>query len=130
VHVLDAVRRHRQNRRAELLQARDVGERPRGPEVRDLQRPLERERRRHDLAEHRADAFVGERPRVLLLEPFENLLLPLRRVDPDLFLFLDAPHLGDDRRAAVEETEDRVIDLVDPIAKRLEGLIRHGIPTR
>jgi hypothetical protein len=51
-------------------------------------------------------------------------------VDPDLFLFLDAPHLGDDRRAAVEETEDRVIDLVDPIAKRLEGLIRHGMTTR
>jgi hypothetical protein len=38
-------------------------------------------------------------------------------------LFLDPPHVGDDRRPSIQQTEDRVIDLVDPIAQRLQRFV-------
>ena len=81
---LDAVGRHILSRGAELLHAGHVRKGRARPEVRDLLRPLQRQRRRHDFPVDRADGVGGKRAGIELRQPLDDGGLPSRGVEVGL----------------------------------------------
>ena len=89
--------------------------------VGDAQRGFEREARAEDLAEDLAERRFGELARALDLDPIEDLALAHRRVSlRPLVVRAGRADLLREGGAFAQSLEDRVVDLVDGLAGRVE----------
>src|SRR6185437_16219841 len=124
-HLVDGGDRHGVGGEAEVLQRRALAERAARAEVGHGDGALEREARRHDLAEEERHRLGRERAGVAFLDAPQHLRLALRAVRLSDLERADAPRvLG----AFVERVEDAIVEAVDLLAQALElaGGARRG----
>src|SRR5712692_7482705 len=108
---------------AEVLQGRALAEGALGPEVRDRDGALEREARRHDLAEEERDGLRGERAGIAFLDAAKDLRLALGPVG---LADLERADLAGEARSLVEGGEEALVDAIDLAAQALELGIAHA----
>src|SRR5262249_13345142 len=89
-----------------------------GAEVRDAHRLLERQARREDLLEHRADGLRRERSGVGGGEPLDDGALARRHIEGHLHALLQLGDLPHELGSVIQEPEDVVIDGIDRAAQR------------
>src|SRR5215470_3356397 len=109
---------------AEMPSDGGMAERTRRPQVGDAQPALEREARRHHLAENAGNRLVGQRAAVFQLQRAKHLRFALGAVCCPL-AFERTDRLGM-RRALVEQTQELAIERVDRVAAVLELLLLVG----
>ncbi|MCY1451391.1 hypothetical protein D9M71_682570 [compost metagenome] len=127
-HLVD--RRHRlaDHRVAEVLERRSLGEGALRAEVGNLERVLEGQAGRHDLAEQARHFLVAERSLVELHDVLEHPGFALGTVEHRLLAGLQRGHL-DPRdflgaaRALADQAEDLLIEAVDAHAQGLQLLL-------
>ena len=127
----DRVDRNDRGGRPELRPHRLVGERPERTEAGDPQRFFQRQARRHDLAEDRADVVGPQRAAVARQQPLQDALLAVRRVDgvlrPPLVLADGDRQPG----ALVQQREQLLINPIDVGAQSINrGRARQGAPPK
>src|SRR5207302_9404700 len=121
--LVDRGRGKRFGGEAEMLQRRALAEGAPGPEVGDRDRALEREARRHDLAEEERHGLGSERAGIAFLDAAKHLRLALGPVG---LADLERADLAREARALVQRGEEAVVDAIDLAAQPLQLGIAHA----
>src|SRR5258708_11845453 len=123
-HLVDRRGGLRLGGEAEVLERRALAEGALRPEVGDDDRPLEREARRHDLAEDERHGLAGKRPGIALLDAPQDLRLALGAIR---LADLERADGAREPCARVELLEDAFVDAIDRLAQPIElGGIAHA----
>ena len=112
---------------AEFLHRRGVRVARFRPEVRDHQRLLERDGRRHDLTVNRAQRVMLDRALVLAGDFAKHRVFALGHVDLAAGTALDLADLGREREALVDEFDQLPVEHVDLFANRAEFHVRQRV---
>ena len=90
-----------------------MGVRGLGPEVRNHQRLLQRDRRRHNLAINGLARVVLDRTTVQFADLAQDRVLALRDIDLSALAALELADLGREREALVQQVDDAPVEAID-----------------
>ncbi|MCY1432223.1 hypothetical protein D9M71_482140 [compost metagenome] len=127
---VDGRHRRTDHRMAEMLERRCLGEGALRAEVSDLERLLQGQAGRHDLAEQPRHFLVVQRALVAVHDVLEHPGLALGAVEDRRLAFrqglhLHPRHVGGAAGAFADQLEDLLVEVVDAYPQRLEFLLGH-----